>query len=188
MKKNLRYVLLGVIVAFALLFIVLFGINIYMSNSQIEFDRYSNYEKKLDEIETKLDSISVPDKCIDALVFYKDYSKDNYYKENMKASQWVIKYAFSNVNPIEYINNITQNCPLGMSEIEDVISLYSLISTSYDRITIDALYNYELSFSDVFFRQLHSKDISSLNYKVAKIQELYIIEKVLNKIEGETND
>lgn len=188
MKKYLKYVLLGVISAFALLFMVLFGINMYMSNSQIELSSYPSYEKKLNEIETRLNEIATPDMCVDALVKYKDYSKENYYTENMKSSEWVYKYAFTTVEPSDYISDITENCPLNINEIEEIANLYSLVVNSYDRITIDALYNYELSFSDVFFRQLHSKDISSLNYRVAKLQELFIIEKVLTKIEGEYND
>ena len=157
----------------------------YLTLVDWAFTLIKNKEKT---IEMRLNEIAIPNMCVDALVKYKDYSKENYYTENMKSSDWVYKYAFTTVEPSDYISDITETCPLNMNEIEEIANLYSLVANSYDRITIDALYNYELSFSDVFFRQLHSKDISSLNYRVAKLQELFIIEKVLTKVEGEYND
>lgn len=188
MRRYLKYVLLGIVISFTFIFVVLFGINMHMSKSKIVLSENTEYENKLKEVEERLNSIVEVNSCVDSIVEFKDLSKETYFIEDMKTEEWVRLFYNDTYQPLKLLSSIIKNCELNTEDSNDIISSYLLVFTTYDKITSDALYNYELSFSDVFFRELSEPNISSFSYRMAKLQELYIIDNILNNLEGDNND
>lgn len=187
MRKYLQYVLLGIIITFTLVFAVMFYINIRMSSSRLVFSQNENYEKLLVDLDNRLDNME-DQVCSNALKRYRDFSEETYFKEDVKPEKWIRLFYSEAYTPLDYIKNIMDKCSLNDVEKEKMVNSYVLVSTTYDHLTTDAIYNYELSFSDVYFRELSQPDISTTSYSVAKIQELYIIKDVLDYVEGVKND
>ena len=182
MKKYLSYILLGIMMAFALFFMVLFGMNMYMSKSTINFVPNDEYEAKLEYLENVLKDND--DNCKSSLNLYLNYSKDTYFSSKITPYEWINKIMYRNTTVEEYIQNIADECELDERMRKELVNSYSLVSYTIDRITNDAINNYKLSFGDVFTSYIIDKDISVYNYRVAKIEEMHIIERVLNGMEG----
>ena len=183
MKKYLSYILLGIMMSFALFFMALFGINMYMSSSTIKFTPNEEYEIKSEYLDTKLRGID--DECSRALLLYLNYSRDTYFSMETTPYEWINKLIYRNTTLEEYTQNISNKCELSEQSKKQLINSYKLVSYTIDRITNDAINNYKLSFGDIFSSYIIDKDISVYNYKVAKIEELHIIERIMNEMEAE---
>lgn len=184
MKKYLSYILLGVMMSFAVFFIVLFLGNMYMSRSTIKFQKNEEYESKLTYIEQKLNNVE-DSKCVDSLKLFSNYSKDTYYSIEMNPSEWINKIVYRNSNISDYTLNIINNCELNEKDKKELTNSYLLVAYTLDRITNDVVNNYKLSFGDVFSSYVVDNNISIYNYKVAKIEELHMIERIIKSIEGD---
>ena len=147
--KNIKYVIIGVIISFILFFFISVIFSFINRNKTIHINEYQGAEESLTMLNDKIDKLKVTETCRISLKYMSNRIKDNILTGDVKLKEYYESYYKDEMTFVDYYNYVLSSCLLDKDDITYNKAMSTLVYPNY----IKDKYNrsYEIHFIDPLF-------------------------------------
>lgn len=147
--KNIKYVIIGVIISFILFFFVSVIISFMNRNKTIHINEYPGAEESLTMLNEKIDKLKKDETCRISLKYMSNRIKDNILTGDVRLKEYYESYYKDDMTFVDYYNYVITACSLDRNDITYYKAVSTLVYPNY----IKDKYNrsYEIHFVDPIF-------------------------------------
>ena len=173
--KNIKYIIIGILISFIIVFIIniiTFNIN---SNQTIHINSYEGYEEAKNTLSKKIDKVKNDD-CRSSLNNMLKRIDDNNLKGDVKIGDYINSYFKDNLTFVDYYSYVSDSCNIS----DDKIYIKAMSTLVYPNYIKDK-YNrsYELHIIDLTNKTNISDDVGTYT---TMLNELGVLSDILGEL------
>ena len=176
--KNIKYIVIGMMISFILIFIVS-SISSYMNrNKTIHINEYESATESIDNLNSKIDKLKVDETCKISLKYMSNRIKENVLTGDVKLKDYYESFYKEDLTFIDYYNYVVSSCSIDNNPIIYNKAMSTLVYPNY----IKDRYNrsYELHIVDPFFNDTYVDETGTYSTIFNEISTLNDLIEVLS--------
>lgn len=175
--KNIKYVIIGVIISFILFFFVSVLFSFINRNKTIHINEYKGAEDALNILNDKIDKLKKDETCKISLKYMSNRIKDNILTGDVKLKDYYETYYKDDMTFVDYYNYVITACSLETNDITYYKAVGTLVYPNY----IKDQYNrsYEIHFVDPLF---DDKNIDEIGTYSTLFNEISVLSDVIKEL------
>lgn len=176
-----KYILIGSLTCFILLFLISSFLIIYRRNRTIYIQDIKQYTKNINIIKENIKNID-DETCKETFQKMLNRINDTHFSSNVKLSTYYHAY-HNGASFLDYYNDVINDCNI---EEDNSIYIDALISTNYpNQIKKEFELSYQLKLDDIYSNNLINKSLDKNGTYSTKTLELRVIKKLLDEVANE---